>query len=487
MSVFDLLKKKLNKDELSYVGVVRGSQVNVVLYVPESIFTSFEEPEVYASSSVGERELIKVVEVARQDAGSLNGFFVYVKFSVEMLSDFSQVRFFFGSREVVCGNEKYSLATLVHHSYESFQLSFSFAARRVVDEETARFIAKNNMLYSKALSGTVKVTSFSIYTYKSISTGILDHSELSDFFEIAKSNAEFFSEEEASSRSIRSDVIGRSLSIRLAYCHYLVAYGSLKEIKDCVLDLFSFSEFVKQPGFKKTKLEDHSYLYFKFLVMGMASSWLIKDYRFYELLKLNAVQTYKYVSAISSDLPYVYLKEYGETYSSYLALVNFLREGERSNEIFFEVFKSVSRVKGESYIGHVRRRFLESGDRLVFYKKIDRLTISENWFDVILPRGKFVVSVDIGSGEFSKKAAIVAFKNTAYDLRKKGSFFEGLGPSESPALGVYKYIPWAPGKHRFSFKFEIFADGCVNKTSLFKWDKSLSDLKDVVFSITKVS
>lgn len=483
MKIFDFLHKVFSNDLLSYAGVVRGSQAIFVFYVPESVFNSIESLKVYALSDSDEIHDIEVVEVVKSKGESVDGFFIHAKYPAENLLNISGVNFFINSHEAACADEKYSLNTLVHHSYENFQQSFSFAARRIIDEETARFVARNNMLYSKAASGTVKVTSFSIYVYKSISTGILDHSELEGFFEIAKSSVEFFSNEEASSRSIRSDVIGRALSIRLAYCHYLIAYGSLKEIKDCVLDLFSFSEVAKQPGGEKRKLEDHSYLYFKFLVMGMASSWLIKDYRFYELLKINAVQTYKYVSAISSDLPYVYLKEYGETYSSYLALVNFLREGEHSKEIFFEVFNSASRVKGKSYIDHVRRRFLESGDRLLLYKKINKLTASKAWFDLTLPRGKFCVSVHVGSGEASHKAAIVGFNNSVFDVRIKSKSFRGLVSSDYSSVGMYKYIPLFKEKRDIYFEFEVFCDECIDRVTFFKWDSSLQDLSDVLFCI----
>lgn len=490
MSVFDSLKNLFNENCLSYVGIVRGSHAMLLFYIPIELFKVLGATQLFACSEGAKYEVEVIKELGlrnelEQAGESSSGIFVYGKISATELSLSEKIRFFYGNQEVCCADDRYSLSTLIHHRYQAFQAGFSFAARRIVDEETARFIAKNNIVHSKAVSGTIKVTSFSIYVYKSISTGNLNHSEVNEFFNIAKDSVEIFSEEEINSRSIRSDVIGRALSIRLAYCHYLLAYGDINKIKECLLDLFYFYKVAQQPGFKKTKLEDHSYLYFKLLVIGMISSWSIKDYSFYELLKSASIQTYKYVSAVSSDLPYVYLKEYGETYASYLSLVKFIDGGECSDKDFLNAFKSASRVKNESYISDVRRRIFSGGGRLVFYKKFDELAISENWFDIALPRGKFFVMVSAESGGVSKKAAIVAFKNSAYDVRNKKEHIGGLVSSDISSLGMYRYIPYSLKKKSFSFVAEIFCEECINKVSIFKWDKSVYNLREVIFYITE--
>ena len=492
MKAFNFLHKCFSNEVLSYTGVVRDSLAVLVFYVPKSVFNPSEPLRVYALSSKDKTYDIEVVEVENSKIKSLSGFFIHAKSPADIFLNLTRYKFFINSNEAVCADEKYSLTTLVHHSYENFQQSFSFASGRIVDEETSRFVARNNMLYSKAFSGTVKVTSFSIYVYKSISTGIIDHSELNNFFDLAKSNVEFFSEEEASSSSIRSDVIGRALSITLAYCHYLIAYGDPHAVKNCIIELISFYDEVGQSRSKKTKLEDCSYLYFKLVCIGLLAAWKTKDFYFLEFLKKKAVEIYRYASSRSSDLPYVYLKEFGETYSSFLIFTSIFQKENLSLEDLFLLAKSALRVKTKNFLDQIVKN---KDDILSLFpaSKIVSLDVSPTvlshaavWLDFSkISSGRYCFEAFFSSEYSSAKACIFCIRRKGVIEFSDAIKVRGLTLSENKNLGFFKYISLKEGDNHVRFEFEV-ENEYLDQCSLFLWDKNVNKVTYTSFALMEL-
>ena len=495
INVFEKLKKIVSKNSLSYAGVVRGPYIMILLYIPENLVNEFDASRLFFQSgdefSVFEFMGESSPAVNEKGLPSFGGKFINARILISDILVSDDVRFIYDNNQIECADDRYSLSFLIYHSYDDFQKKFSFAANRVVDEETVRYIARNNMLGSKALSGTVRVTSFSIYLYKSLSCGIVDADEIEKFFNMARKSVEIFSKEELRSNSIRTDVLSRAASITLAYLHYLIAYADPFKIKGCIMDFLSFCEKLEQPQRKKMRLEDQSYLYSKLIGIGLLSSWKNEDFNFFCFLQNKLVEVYSYAAKKSAGLPYVYLKEFGETYDLYLKFKFFLQIEHPSFEDFFDFAKGAFRVKSKLFLDRVFdnvSRFNEKNTALIISKSsVGCLSSSPFWYEFNpIKNGRYSFEAGFLSDFESAKGCIFCIKNSmTSDIEESNFRIKGVLLSSIRGLGFFKYIVLHKGYNSISFEFEFdgfFFDQCA----VFMWDKNIKNVKCLFFGIREI-